>query len=66
MPQLSFDSTCSYHCCDQHGHSVCQAIGDWATRLEEAVVDALPYCPPDVHNRLVAILHEDPPTSTTE
>lgn len=66
MPRLDFDSSCAYHECDQHGHSVCDVIGDWITRLEAEVLEALPYCPPEIHNKLVALLQEDPGTSTTE
>lgn len=67
--RLSDDSTCSYHCCDQTGHSVCHAVGEWAERLQaevRALLDHPDSVLPEGHGpALRAIIAEDPTTTTT-
>ena len=66
---LSDDSTCSYHCCDQTGHSVCQKVGDHYRRLMTALSAILEHPDtvlPEGHGpALRAIMAEIPDTSTT-
>lgn len=34
--RVSRDSSCAYHCCDQHGHSVCEPFAGHYDRLAQA------------------------------
>jgi hypothetical protein len=65
--RLADDGSCSYHCCDQNGHSVCRKVADHYARLARevrgAILDGAIQQPQA--DALLAILAEDPDTSTT-
>jgi hypothetical protein len=63
--QLSSDSTCNYHQCDQTGHSVCKKVYQHYNRLIAAIVPYLPLLPDEEADRIRAIIAENPDTSTT-
>jgi hypothetical protein len=62
--QLSEDSTCNYHCCDQNGHSVCHKVADHYRRLIAAVNELIVRPGPDTEATVLAIIAENPDTST--
>lgn len=67
--QLSGDSTCAYHLCDQNGHSVCDKVYSHYTRLVAAVNSLLEHPDtviPEGHGaELRRIIAENPSTITT-
>lgn len=67
MMRLADDGSCSYHLCDQNGHSVCRKVADHYARLTKAIQAAIMdgAVTPDHAGVLLAILGEDPDTSTT-
>lgn len=58
------DSSCSYHCCDQNGHSVCHKVAEWISELVGIIQKAAPLLPPDQQQEIRRVLAEDPDTST--
>jgi hypothetical protein len=67
--RLSSDSTCSYHMCDQSGHSVCKVVYSHYARLVAALAVVLQSPDSEIPGAqgptLRAILAENPGTSTT-
>lgn len=57
--RISPDSSCAYHCCDQYGHSVCEAFAGHYGRLAEAAQALAAAHPGDPQSaQVVAILSE--------